>query len=171
VKRGETLSRIAASVKPASVSLEQMLVGLLIANPDAFINNNINRLKAGATLRVPGEAQLTSVPQEKARQDVRVQTADWNRYRRRLADSAAPSREPGADGPKRTAVRIKDEEKTSKDVLRLSSGQTAGGKTRSTTERIQNLEEELIARDRALNEANARIKELEKAAKDTGAKK
>ena len=171
VKRGDTLSKIAASVKPASVSLEQMLVGLLIANPEAFISNNINRLKAGATLRIPDEAQLTATPQDKARQDVRVQTADWNRYRRRLADSAGMTKEPTADGPKRAAVRIKDDDKSGKDVLRLSSGQTAGGKTRSNTERIQNLEEELIARDRALNEANARIKELERAVKDTGAKK
>jgi pilus assembly protein FimV len=172
VKRGETLSKIATGVKPAGVSLEQMLVGILIANPEAFINNNINLLKAGAKLRIPDQAQLTAMPQDKARQDVRVQTADWNRYRRRLADSAGTTKEPTAGSGKRAAVRIKDsEDKSNKDVLRLSSGQTAGGKARSSTERIQNLEEELIARDRALNEANARIKELEKAVKDTGAKK
>ena len=172
VKRGETASKIAANVKPAGVSLEQMLVGMLIASPEAFINNNVNRLRAGAMLRIPDEAQLTAVPRDKARQDVRVQTADWNRYRRRLADSAGMTKEPAADVPKRAAVRIKDgEDKGGKDVLRLSSGQPAGGKASSSSERIQNLEEELIARDRALNEANARIKELEKAVKDTGPKK
>jgi pilus assembly protein FimV len=172
VKRGETLSKIAIKLKPEGVSLEQMLVGLLIANPDAFINRNVNRLKAGAMLRIPDKTQLTEVPNEKARQDVRVQTADWNRYRRRLADAPASPKEQAADAPKRAAVRIKEsDDKGGKDVLRLSAGQSADGTTRSATERIQNLEEELIARERALNEANARIKELERTVKDTATKK
>ena len=172
VKRGETLSRIAAKVKPDGISLDQMLVAILRANPDAFMNNNINRLKAGATLRIPDSTQLAEVPQDKARQEVRVQISDWNRYRRKLADSAAPAKEKVAEPGKRAAVRVKEgEEAGSKDVLKLSRGQPAGAKAKSSTERIQNLEEELIARDRALKEANARIQELEKTVKETTAKK
>ena len=172
VKRGETLSKIAASVKPDGVSLEQMLIGILRTNPDAFINGNVNRLKAGATLRIPGPEQLAEVPQDAARKEIRVQTADWGRYRRKVADTAGRATEKGPEAGKRASVRVKEGEETRpKDVLKLSSGQPAGGKPRSTTERIQNLEEELIARDRALNEANARIRDLEKAVKDSGAKK
>ena len=172
VKRGETLSRIAAKVKPDGISLDQMLVAILRANPDAFINNNINRLKAGATLRIPDSTQLAEVPQDKARQEVRVQISDWNRYRRKLADTAAPAKEKMTEPGKRAAVRVKEgDEAGSKDVLKLSRGQPAGGKAKSSTERIQNLEEELIARDRALKEANARIQELEKTVKETPAKK
>jgi pilus assembly protein FimV len=172
VKRGETLSRIAASVKPEGVSLEQMLIGILRANPDAFINGNINRLKAGATLRIPGAEQLAEVSQDAARKEVRVQTADWGRYRRKVADTAGRATEKGPEAGKRASVRVKEgDEARPKDVLKLSSGQPPGSKPRSSTERIQSLEEELIARERALNEANARIRDLERAVKDSGAKK
>ena len=44
VRAGDTLSRIARTHKPADVSLEQMLIALLRANPDAFIDGNVNRL-------------------------------------------------------------------------------------------------------------------------------
>ena len=172
VKRGETLSKIAASVKPEGVSLEQMLIGILRANPDAFVNGNVNRLKAGATLRIPGTEQLAEVTPDAARKELQVQTADWGRYRRKVADTAGRASEKGADEGKRAAVRVKEgDEARPKDVLKLSSGQPPGSKPRSSTERIQTLEEELIARERALNEANARIRDLEKAVKDSGAKK
>ncbi|MEO8859710.1 MAG: FimV/HubP family polar landmark protein, partial [Burkholderiaceae bacterium] len=47
VRTGDTASKIALSTKAATVSLDQMLVALLRANQDAFINSNLNRLKAG----------------------------------------------------------------------------------------------------------------------------
>jgi pilus assembly protein FimV len=171
VKRGETLSRIAAKVKPEGVSLDQMLIAILRANPEAFINNNVNLLKAGATLQIPDSAQLAEVSRDKARQEVRVQIADWNRYRRKVADSAAPATEKVTDPGKRATVRVKESDEASKDVLKLSRGQPAGAKAKTSTERIQTLEEELIARDRALKEANARIQELEKTVKETATKK
>ena len=50
-----------------------------------------------------------AVPQEKARQDVRVQTADWNRYRRKLADTAGMATESTSEGGKRASVRIDED--------------------------------------------------------------
>jgi pilus assembly protein FimV len=149
-----------------------MLIAILRANPNAFVNNNINRLKAGATLLIPDSNQLAEVPRDNARQEVQVQTSDWNRYRRKLADSAATATEKTSDAGKRASVRVKEgDDAGRKDVLKLSRGQPAGAKPGSSTERIQSLEEELIARERALKEANARIKELEKTVKDTTARK
>ena len=52
VRRNETLWGIAESVRPdASVSINQAMISLFRANPDAF-DGNINRLRAGATLRL-----------------------------------------------------------------------------------------------------------------------
>ncbi len=175
IKRGETLSKIAASVRLEGVSLEQMLVGIFRTNPDAFMDNNMNRMKAGKTLRIPEKEELTGVPQRDAREEVRLQAADWNRYRRRLADAAGAASGKKVVASKRDAARVKVEDqaagsKGGKDVLRLSSGEPPGGKSRkgrSIEDRVQALEEELIARERALNEANQRIKELEKAVKET----
>jgi pilus assembly protein FimV len=170
VKRGDTLSKIAASVKPEGVSLEQMLVVIFRNNPDAFMNNNMNLLKAGATLRIPDDGQLAAMPRREAAKEVQVQAADWNRYRRRLSDRPAKASE--REGPERKReTRVKVEDKAAggkaKDVLRLSKGQPRGKKGRTIEDRVQALEEELIARERALNEANQRIRELEKAVKET----
>ena len=171
IKRGETLSKIAASVRPEGVSLEQMLVAIFRGNPDAFMKNNMNYMKAGKTLRIPEKEELTTITQREAREEVRLQAADWNRYRRRLADVPGVARERKTTASKREAARIKVEDKAAggkggKDVLRLSSGEPPGGKSRkgrSIEDRVQALEEELIAREKALNEANQRIRELEKA--------
>ena len=169
VKRGETLGKIAANVKPEGVSLEQLLVGIVRSNPDAFINNNMNLLRAGATLQIPDSEQLAAIPRGDAAKEVRVQTSDWNSYRRRLSDrpAAASERE---DTRKKREPRVKVEDKAAgekgKDVLRLSKGQRADKKGRTIEDRVQALEEELIARERALNEANQRIKDLEKAVKE-----
>jgi pilus assembly protein FimV len=53
VKKGDTLNKIAAEVKPQDVSLEQMLVALYRENQAAFVGNNMNRLKTGQILKVP----------------------------------------------------------------------------------------------------------------------
>jgi pilus assembly protein FimV len=45
VQRGDTASKIAGAHKPADVSLDQMLVALLLANPDAFVGGNVNRMR------------------------------------------------------------------------------------------------------------------------------
>src|SRR5690606_21916726 len=49
VAAGDTLWSIASQTRPdSSVSVNQMMVALLRANPDAFIGDNINRLRSGA---------------------------------------------------------------------------------------------------------------------------
>ena len=43
VNPGDTATKIAVGIKETGVSLDQMLVAMLRSNPDAFINNNIDR--------------------------------------------------------------------------------------------------------------------------------
>lgn len=88
VKPGDSLSRVAAKTKPAEVSLDQMLVGLYRSNPDAFIGENMNRLKAGVVLQVPDGEALAAVKPEEARELVAAQSADFAAYRERLAAGA-----------------------------------------------------------------------------------
>jgi FimV-like protein len=57
VESGETLSAIAASLLPAGATMNQMMIALFQANPQAF-SNNINVLLEGATLRIPDENEL-----------------------------------------------------------------------------------------------------------------
>jgi pilus assembly protein FimV len=88
VGRGDSLSRIAARNRPDGVSLDQMLVALYRGNPDAFLNNNMNLLRAGARLKVPG-AEAGNVGASEARQLVKAHSADFDSARQGLA-SAAP---------------------------------------------------------------------------------
>ncbi|MCE4536456.1 hypothetical protein LXT12_04230 [Pelomonas sp. P7] len=90
VRPGDSLSKIAARTQVAGISLDQMLVGLFRNNPDAFIDGNMNRVKAGTVLQVPGSETLAAVPPAEARRVILAQSADFSAYRQRLA-SAAPT--------------------------------------------------------------------------------
>jgi pilus assembly protein FimV len=113
VKSGDTAGAIARSNKPASVSLDQMLIALLRANPDAFVAKNVNRLKAGATLTFPSESEIAAIAQPDARREVVAQSADFAQYRSRLAQAAgaAPvvaTAPPAAAGSGRVTTRVQD---------------------------------------------------------------
>ncbi len=176
VKRGDTLSKIAAGAKPEGISLEQMLVSLYRANPDAFVGN-MSRMKAGKILRIPEKEQVAATSQSDAVKEVRVHAANWRAYREKLAEAAGatPAQETkvAASGKISTAVEDKAAGKEApKEVLKLSKGEPATpgkagkGKPVSATERVRMLEEEATAREKALAEANERVTQLEKNIKD-----
>jgi len=70
VGEAETLWRIASGVRPADASIHQTLVALYRANPDAFLNNDINLLKEGSTLVIPDAESIMSTPRRAALQDM-----------------------------------------------------------------------------------------------------
>ena len=110
VKRGETLSTIAGSLGLDGFSLDQTMLALLRANPDAFLGDNINRIKRGAVLRVPGSDERIGVNADEAALVVREQMQQWRQARRPVAQpesteaaAAAPTdKQPSAAG---TATR------------------------------------------------------------------
>ncbi len=74
----DTLWGIASSVRPdRSVSIQQTLVAIYRANPDAFSNGNINNLKQGKVLNIPDRGVISNVPQRAALQDVVMQNRQW----------------------------------------------------------------------------------------------
>ncbi|MEO8778161.1 MAG: FimV/HubP family polar landmark protein, partial [Rhodanobacter sp.] len=77
VQRGQTLTGIARSVAPAGVDVQQMVLALKQANPDAFYRDNINALKSGAVLRVPTSTEAEAVTLAAAVAEVRRQNSDW----------------------------------------------------------------------------------------------
>jgi len=56
VQSGDTLWPIAAAVKPANSNTARMMRAILEANPEAFIDGDVNRLLSGSTLRIPNVA-------------------------------------------------------------------------------------------------------------------
>lgn len=86
VQAGDTAGQLAQYHKEDSVSLEQMLLALLRANPDAFIDNNVNRLKAGAVLNLPESATAQALDRAEARQALQLQAEEFATYRQALAE-------------------------------------------------------------------------------------
>jgi len=126
VKQGDTAGRIAASIKQPQVSLDQMLVALMRANPDAFLRGNVNRIKAGAVLALPDNASAASVPAAEARQIIQAQSRDFNDFRRKLADQAphvkVAAAERSASGQVQSQVEEKKPATAAPDKLTLSKG-------------------------------------------------
>jgi len=93
VKRGETLAAIAAAHRAEGAGMNQMLLALQHANSPAFGGNNINRLKAGSVLSIPDAETVRAIDADKAREFMRVQNADFQRYREQLARRSMQSRD------------------------------------------------------------------------------
>jgi pilus assembly protein FimV len=182
VKRGDTLSKIANQVKPEGLTLEQTLVGLFQANANAF-DGNMNRLKAGAKLKVPPADEMALVSQQKARQEIQLQASDWQAYRQKLAEtvSKAPEmhakKEQASSGKITTKVEDKAQAKPgeAKDVLKLSKAVTppaANVKTSPKAEAAQKKAMEIAkaedeaAKAKAQAEASERAAMLEKQVQD-----
>ncbi|CAN7181394.1 LysM peptidoglycan-binding domain-containing protein [Pseudoduganella sp. LjRoot289] len=170
VKPGDTLGRIASQLKPVDISLDMMLVALYRANPEAFINNNMNRLKSGQILSVPDSDAIKGGANEgEAHGVVIAHAADFNAYRSKLAgqvSASAPAKAPESSQSAAGKITAKVEERPTavteaKDQLKLSkaTGAPAPGKTAQA-------EEDKIAREKQVAEANARVKELEKNVSD-----
>ncbi|WP_332871371.1 FimV/HubP family polar landmark protein [Rhodoferax ferrireducens] len=155
VKSGDTASKIANATKPANVSLDQMLVALLRANPAAFVGDNVNRVKAGAIINVPTEEQAGATPAVEATQIIVAQSKDFNDYRRKLAGSAPSAAVAAADRKASGSVQATVEDKkpatTAPDKLTLSKGAVQGRPT-----------EDQLAKERSAKEAASRAAEIAK---------
>jgi pilus assembly protein FimV len=169
VKSGDTLAKIANRARSGGISLDQMLVALYRANPNAFVDKNMNRLRAGQILSVPGQESARGISNTEARGIVVAQSADFQNYRKKLATQVAGSAsEKSADSRQTSTGKItaKVEEPStpaseSQDKLKLSKVDRAanGGAGAANAE-------DKIAREKAVAEANARVKELEKNVND-----
>ncbi|WP_337590007.1 type IV pilus assembly protein FimV, partial [Variovorax sp. JS1663] len=154
VQSGDTAGRIASANKPADVSLDQMLVALLRANPNAFIGGNINRIKAGAVLDVPSASQAAAVPADEARRTVVAQSRDFGDYRRRLAENAPASRVADADRQAKGTLQANVEDRNAANAAADKLRVTQGGTGRPS--------EEQMARSRQAQDNSTRVAELSK---------
>lgn len=176
VASGDTLSRIARQVSSDSVNLNQMLVALYRANRDAFIEKNMNLLKVGVILRIPDESEVLSVTTREASREVAIQKESWDGYRQKIADLAGSASEKSGLKQSQTGkitTVSKESSVTGSDkpeeVLILSKGELIGDdhasaeKTESKTAQnyLHMMEEDAIAKERALQEANERVAILE----------
>jgi pilus assembly protein FimV len=172
VRRGDTLRSIANAHRVSGANLDQMLIALLRQNPDAFDENNINRLRAGAILTVPDAAAVQAIDAAQARREIVAQAADFEAYRNRLAGAVA-SRPAAAQQPAsresagQITPRVADAPRPERAQDRVEvSGVPGDASDPGRLARLQALEEELVAREQSLEEANSRLAELEQSIRD-----
>ena len=173
VKKGDTLAKVASAHRAEGVSLDQMLVSLYKANPQAFVGQNMNRLKAGQILTIPdSDTVKTSAGNAAgARSVVLAHAADFNAYRNKLADHVDRAPAEKGQAAKQTAsgtitAKVKETPTAtseSADKLKLSKSANAAAKT-SDGKGVS--EEDKLAKSKAAEEAAGRLKELEKNVSD-----
>jgi pilus assembly protein FimV len=158
---GDTLWSIASrSVPDPSVSVHQMMLALLEANPDAFINGNINALKQGVVLRIPDYEAATRLSRSEAIAEVGRQTEAWESAR--LASTGQqPLGTPRRGGADRTSggesgARLEIVAPGEGEAEGASAAPVAGGSSE-----INLLRESLDALEQENAEQRARLSEAE----------
>jgi len=155
VQPGQTAGEIAVTYHPANVSLDQMLVAMLRANPDAFIENNVNRIRAGAVIALPSEQAAKATGTDEAARIVIAQSRDFDEFRRKLASNVARTADAPsareASGQVQALVQERKAAPVTPDKLTLSKGsvQAKSG-------------EDQLASARNAQQAQARAAELAK---------
>ncbi len=159
VQAGDTATKIAVGNKDSSVSLDQMLVAMLRSNPDAFINNNIDRMRAGAVINVPSAEQAKGVAAPEATRILRAESKDFGSFRRSLATNAPATTVAPADRKTSGTIDSKVVDTKTKpatpDKLTLSKGSVQA-----------KADEAKIAKERADKDAAARAAEIAKNTSD-----
>ncbi|MCO6440442.1 MAG: hypothetical protein J5I81_05000 [Nitrococcus mobilis] len=80
VQANQTLWGIAGEVRSSrTVTVYQTMQAILLANPGAFIDGNINALMEGSVLRVPPHAEIASIDAHQAALQMQEQLTRWQR--------------------------------------------------------------------------------------------
>jgi pilus assembly protein FimV len=177
IRSGDSLDRIAASRLTDGVTVDQMVAALFRANPDAFINGNINLLREGRILDVPSAASVRAIDEQDARRFRIVQDEAWNVWRRSAgagvaappantppgaAASAAPASAPAA--PAAPAVgRVPARPGSSgapADRIRLGGDEAAARAGAGAAG------DDVVARERELRDLQSRLESAEKSIRE-----
>ncbi len=180
VARGDTLGALAGTL---GGNHDQAMVALLRSNPDAFIGDNINRLRAGAVLRVPTADEIASIDASAARSLVREQIAAWRESQRALpqpaaaagerAAAAAPAASTAAGSTTASKPAATVERAARLEIVPPADGRTrdsvtqsgiaAGGKGDAMLQQeLQQTKEDLAARQQEVTDLQSRVSDLEK---------
>ncbi len=157
-KAGDTLYVIARN-QANGASLDQMMVAILRLNPQAFQNGNMNLLKKGQILRMPGSEDLNKTSVAEARRVVREQNSLWRGYQAQASSTATSVADPGASGAMSTSRNTNTQPRMEVVAPRNEAN---GRALDSANSEIARLKEDLASRSNESAELKARIAELEK---------
>lgn len=163
VAHGQTLWGIASSHAVPNATIYQELVALWRANPQAFIQNNMNLVRSGATLKIPDAATVKAIDPNEARRIFDEQTAAFQRYRGHPAASASPQNAaPAASSQNSAGGKVEPSQPANtasaptptQDQLRLSTPSQTDQKTDAKADAD-------TSNQHAMEDASKRIDELQ----------
>ncbi len=151
VGSGDTLSKIARSLAADSpggatpAAVDQTMMAVYRANPDAF-GGNINILRRGAVLRVPGGDQIAAMNQSEAISEVQRQMNAWRAEGGGAAGGHLRLVTPGAGG-------------SSSGSAESSAG---GAEAQALKDRVKDLEGQLAESHRLIDIRNSELSALQR---------
>ncbi|CAB3911522.1 hypothetical protein LMG26858_04761 [Achromobacter anxifer] len=177
VKSGDNLFAIAQRNAVPNASVYQMLVALWRANPEAFIQNNMNLVKAGQKLVIPDAATVRAVDPAEARRIFNEHAEAFAKYRARIgaAAGANPSVVQGQGGASGSVAPPADAGVASasqpQDRVRLSSGESGGASAQAEAQADARTSTERAMADveGRVNQLQSNVDDLNKAVAQQGA--
>ncbi len=160
VQSGDTLWSIASRNKPSGVSTQQMMMAIYYANPNAFLNNNINQLVKGTRLRIPGADEVDAVSFSDAVSQVRQHNQSWSPSTQyassyQTTNASSSSSDSGASSSLDYGVEL-----VGNDDSETYAGNDSGD-FQDLQNRIIRLQEELTNKSSKNDELQSRVSELE----------
>ena len=165
VKKGDSLWRIASRNSRSGTDINQMMVAIYRANPDAFFGNNLNNLKSGEILRIPSREEVAEIDRVDAYNQYRQHLNVWMAEKAAKAPPAekvatekatAPASEAATTQTSEEAAAKPEPEATPEAELKIATARPEGegeagasdeGKTEETVARLK--QELLLAREEA----------------------
>ncbi len=174
VQQNDTMGKIAARLRPAGdISVEQTMLAIQRANPQAFIRDNVNLVKAGYILRVPSADEMRSLSASEASQEVLAQTQAWRGGEGHSSGTAAGASAPQLDA--RASAAATDEGgyreqarlsiATPGDSKRAAPGEGAaasGAGTEALRNELASAQEGLESARRDNSELQSRLDDMER---------
>ncbi len=152
VQRGETLTAIASDAAGASANsarTHSWMLAIYQANPRAF-DRNMNVMRSGAVMRIPGEAQATAVSPVEAAAEIRRQYAAWR------SSGGAPTASSGEQ-----AGRLKLVTPSESASVGATPGASSGAEVSRLQGQVHDLEGQLAESKRLLELKNAELARLQ----------
>lgn len=126
VKRDETLWQIASQGKPRDISVQQAMLDIQRLNPEAFINGNINQIKAGYIIYLPAAGEVSSDDLAQALDEVRAQNRQFQERRSAPGVTAAATLRVSADPVASDTVDAVDSASSVDALADMTTGDDSG---------------------------------------------
>ena len=175
--KGDSLTAIAIRLKINDVNLDQVLLGIFKSNPSAFIDGDMNRLKAGEIIRLPSRETLSQISKDDASLLVRAQVKNWQAYSSKLADVVTYVEPSDHGGNNQNAGKLvtsaNDQPLPSNDgpadvvkLAKVDGNQSSSTNPNGSDQSLANLEDDLAAKKNVIKETDEKSALLEKQISD-----